>query len=123
MTSDGGATPVLLDEGFAGWLDAQQPAVRMAILGTAKLLAMHGAALERPYAAEIEESGYGAMRELRLEIEGAPWRVLFAIDPAGAAILLLGGQKNDVRWYRRAVPDAAALYERHLTRLRRKRRA
>jgi hypothetical protein len=63
------------------------------------------------------------MRELRLEIEGAPWRVLFVVDPTGAAVLLSGGRKSDVRWYRRAVPEAAGLYEKHLTRLRRKGRA
>lgn len=113
---------VLLDEGFADWLDAQEPAVRVAILAQARLLALRGSALDRPYAAAIEESGYAAMRELRLEIDGAPWRVFYAIDPAGAAVLLLGGRKNDVKWYRRAVPEAAALYERHLTRMRRKRR-
>jgi hypothetical protein len=112
--------PVLLDEAFAAWLDAQDEAVRVAILGQARLLAQQGAALGRPHVAPIEEAGYEAMRELRLEIAGAPWRVLFAVDPAGAVVLLVGGRKGDVRWYRRAVPEAARLYERHLTRLRRK---
>lgn len=95
--------------------------MRVAVLAHARLLAQRGADLGRPHAAPIDEAGYAAMRELRLEVGSAPWRVLFAIDPAGTAVLLVGGHKGDVRWYRQAVPEAARRYERHLIRLRRKR--
>lgn len=117
------ACAVMLDDEFAAWLDAQEAPARIAILAHARLLAEVGSGLGRPYAAPIDEAGYAAMRELRLEAGNVPWRVLFAIDPAGAAVLLVGGRKGDVTWYRRAVPEAAALNERHLVRLRRKRRA
>jgi hypothetical protein len=40
------------------------------------------------------------MRELRVQHQGRPYRVLYAFDPRRAAILLIGGDKtgND-RWY------------------------
>jgi len=31
------------------------------------------------------------MKELRVQFQGDPWRILFAFDPRRAAILLIGG--------------------------------
>ena len=47
------------------------------------------------------------MRELRIQHEGRPYRVLYAFDPRRSAILVLGGDKtgND-RWYEEQVPVA-----------------
>ena len=58
------------------------------------------------------------MRELRIQHEGEPYRVLYAFDPVRSAILLIGGNKkgND-RWYREFVPIADKLYDEHLTEL------
>ena len=55
------------------------------------------------------------MRELRIQHEGRPYRVLYAFDPRRAAILLIGEDKsgND-RWYEEYVPLADELYDRHL---------
>jgi hypothetical protein len=115
---------VVLDEAFAAWLDSLELRVREEILAYARLLAAHGAALGRPYAAAIDEAGYASMRELRLQIDGAPWRILFALDPDGTAVLLDGGRKGgDMHWYRRHLPEAARRYEHHLTKLRRRSRA
>lgn len=115
---------VLLDDSFIAWLEAQAPAVRGEILAQARLLAREGAGLGRPYADAVDEAGYATMRELRLQVEGAPWRVLFAVDPNGSAVLLVGGRKGgDPHWYRRHLPEAGRLYERHLARLRKKHRA
>ncbi|MBX6320601.1 MAG: type II toxin-antitoxin system RelE/ParE family toxin [Rhodospirillaceae bacterium] len=114
---------VVLDEAFVAWLDRQGPEVRREILARARLLAESGTGLGRPYADAVDEAGYAAMRELRLVIEGAPWRVLFAVDPEGSAVLLLAGRKKDPHWYRRHLPEAGRLYERHLAKLRRKHRA
>lgn len=59
------------------------------------------------------------MKELRASRGGA-LRVLFAFDPRRHAILLLGGDKSGQwnAWYRRAIPEADALYEIHLEELR-----
>jgi hypothetical protein len=60
------------------------------------------------------------MRELRIQHEGRPYRVLYAFDPRRAAILLLGGDKtgND-RWYDEHVPLADTLYDEYLQELKR----
>lgn len=56
------------------------------------------------------------MRELRVQHEGRPYRVLYAFDPRRAAILLIGGDKTGLgdRWYVEFVPKADALYDAHL---------
>ena len=58
------------------------------------------------------------MRELRIQHEGRPYRVLYAFDPNRAALLLIGGDKtgND-RWYEIFVPIADRLYDEHLKEL------
>jgi hypothetical protein len=62
------------------------------------------------------------MRELRIQHEGRPYRILYAFDPRRSALLLIGGDKTgDNRWYEKMVPLADAIYERHLNAIRRKR--
>ncbi len=59
------------------------------------------------------------MRELIIQHRGRPYRVLFAFDPRRCAILLIGGDKTgDRNWYRKFVPVADNLYDRHLAALR-----
>ena len=59
------------------------------------------------------------MRELRIQHQGRPCRVLYAFDPRRAAILLIGGDKTgDDRWYESNVPLADRLYDQHLELLR-----
>ena len=55
------------------------------------------------------------MRELRIQRDGRPSRVLYAFNPRRAAILLLGGDKtgND-RWYEEHLPVADNLYDEYL---------
>jgi hypothetical protein len=58
------------------------------------------------------------MRELRIQHEGRPYRVLYAFDPRRAGFLLIGGDKTgNARWYDKMVPKADALYEQHLREL------
>lgn len=58
------------------------------------------------------------MRELRIQHQGRPYRVLYAFDPRRMAILLLGGDKtgND-DWYDENVPIADKFYDEHITQL------
>jgi hypothetical protein len=59
------------------------------------------------------------MRELRIQHEGRPYRVLYAFDPRRNAILLIGGDKTgNPRWYDLFVPVADRLFEQHLEDLR-----
>ena len=58
------------------------------------------------------------MRELRVQIKGDPYRILYAFDPNREAILLLGGDKGgDDRWYDENIPIADALYGEHMKEL------
>ena len=55
------------------------------------------------------------MRELRVQHQGRPYRVLYIFDPRRVALLLLGGDKTgDDRWYERSVPLADRLYDNYL---------
>jgi hypothetical protein len=58
------------------------------------------------------------MRELRVQVQGRPFRVLYAFNPKRTAILLVGGDKSgDGRWYEIQVPRADKLYDQHLEEL------
>ena len=60
------------------------------------------------------------MRELGIQYEGRPYRVLYAFDPHRAAMLLIGADKTgDNRWYEKYVPLADSIYDRHLRELER----
>ncbi|GAG42999.1 unnamed protein product, partial [marine sediment metagenome] len=59
-------------------------------------------------------------RELRVQHQGEPYRVLYAFDPRRVAILLVGGCKTgDDRWYDKFVPVADRFYDEHLEILKR----
>jgi hypothetical protein len=100
---------------FAAWwdvLDAQeQDSVNYAV----RLLQEHGPNLKRPHADTLEGSSFTNMRELRIQHEGRPYRVLYAFDPRRVGILLLGGDKTgNPRWYKEYLPKADEIYRRHL---------
>lgn len=55
------------------------------------------------------------MRELRIQHDGRPYRVLYVFDPRRVALLLLGGDKTgDDRWYEKYVPLADRIYDQYL---------
>ena len=78
------------------------------------LLEEHGPTLGFPYSAAINGARF-AMRELRIQSDGHPIRILYAFDPVRSALLLIGGDKtgND-RWYIENVPKAERIFEEHL---------
>src|SRR6266571_1718913 len=80
-----------------------------------RLLQERGPTLPYPYSSGIEGSKYNHMRELRIQHQGRPYRVLYAFDPRSVAVLLTGGDKtgND-RWYEEHVPQADQVYKTHL---------
>ncbi len=79
---------------------------------------MWGPNLAHPMSSGVNGSRHAHMRELRLQVQGRPFRVLYAFNPKRAAILLLGGDKtgND-GWYDVNVPIADRLYDEHLKEL------
>ena len=87
------------------------PSCRPSSLTPSKL----GPNLGRPYADSLKSSKHPHLKELRIQIAGDPWRVLFAFDTARVAILLVGGNKGgDKHWYKTHIPIANMRFERHL---------
>ena len=86
-----------------------------AIAAHVGLLENVGPFLGRPYADTLRGSSLPNLKELRVQHQGQPYRILYAFDPAREALLLLGGNKSgDKRWYRKAIPRAEAIFVRHL---------
>jgi hypothetical protein len=109
---------VILHEEFAVWLGELEVRVREEIRGHLILLAERGPNLGRPYVDTVKGSEFTNMKELRVQVAGDPWRVLFAFDPSRSAIVLIGGNKaGDKRWYKTHIPIADARYREHLNRL------
>ena len=87
----------------------------MSISDVVELLVTEGPLLGRPHADTLRGSRISNMKELRIQHDGRPYRVLFAFDPRRSAMLLIGGDKtgND-RWYQEYVPKAEAIFTQHL---------
>jgi len=106
------------DELGAWWADLTE-AEQESIDSSVRLLEEKGPNLGFPHTSGIEGSKHSHMRELRVQHEGRPYRVLYAFDPRRSDILLLGGDKTgDGRWYDVHVPIADKLYDTHLETLR-----
>jgi hypothetical protein len=107
-------------DAFADWFEALTDDEQVSVGRVVELLVEHGPSLPFPYSSGIATSRHRHMRELRIQHEGRPYRVLYAFDPRRAAILLLGGDKtgND-RWYDEHAPIADKLYDEYLRQLER----
>ncbi len=82
------------------------------------LLQAKGPMLARPYADTVYQSAYVNMKELRVQHEGRPYRVLFVFDPRRVGMLLIGGDKTgNPDWYEEYVPKADKIYAQHLREL------
>ncbi len=109
---------ILSDEDFSAWFETLDEAEQDEISAGLVLLSTYGPQLGRPRVDSVRGSQYSNMKELRLQIAGSPWRILFAFDPERAAILLVGGNKSGAkRWYETNVPIADARFQRHLDNL------
>jgi hypothetical protein len=106
---------ILTTDEFDEWFAALSEAERIDIKVIVGLLEDRGVTLGYPYSSALHGSGYGHMRELRIQHRGRPIRVLYAFDPQRNVILLVGGDKgSDDRWYARHIPLADKLYGQHL---------
>jgi hypothetical protein len=105
---------------FGAWWNELTEAQQDAVDRVAELLEARGPQLGFPYSSDIKGSRHGRLRELRVQAQGRPLRVLYAFDPRRMAMLLLGGDKTgDDAWYAWAVPEADRLYDEHIETLRR----
>lgn len=104
---------------LGAWWSVLTEAEQESVDASVRLLEQRGPHLGFPHTSGVERSRHPHMRELRVQHEGRPYRILFAFDPRRCAILLIGGDKtgND-RWYATHVPIADRLYDEHLETLR-----
>jgi len=106
------------DEFRVWYEDALSRSEQTSVARVVEMLERSGPTLLYPYSSGLTDSRFSHMRELRIQHEGRPYRVLYAFDPRRCALLLLGGDKTgDDRWYDRMIPKADALYQRHLRQL------
>ena len=103
---------------FGQWWEGLNAAEQKSVDFTVSLLQQVGPTLKMPHSSGIEISRHTHMRELRIQHEGRPYRVLYAFDPRRTAILLIAGDKTgNNRWYEEHVPRADAIYDQHLREL------
>jgi hypothetical protein len=106
---------VEVSDEFRDWYEPLSEAEQLSVEKVVLMLEEAGPALGFPYSSGIQQSKFNHMRELRIQHEGRPYRVLYAFDPARSAFLILGGDKTgDDRWYETMVPKADAIYQSHL---------
>ncbi|MDO8954619.1 MAG: type II toxin-antitoxin system RelE/ParE family toxin [Gammaproteobacteria bacterium] len=100
---------------FGEWWDNLTEDERISITASVGLLQHLGHQLKYPHSSDVKGSKHGHMRELRVQHQGKPYRILYAFDPRRVSILLIGGSKvgND-RWYKTMIPLAERLYDEHL---------
>lgn len=104
---------------FGEWWETLGEDEQVSVDRVVRLLQKHGPALGFPLTSAVRASRHGHLRELRIQHQGRPYRVLYAFDPRRVGLLLLGADKTgDTRWYARAVPEADDLYDAHLGLLR-----
>ena len=105
---------------FGAWWTTLEEGEQDSVAVVVTLLEQRGPYLPYPYSSGIEGSKHNHMRELRIQHEGHPYRVLYAFDPRRTAVLLIGGNKTGKdRWYDEYVPIADRLYDDHLNSLER----
>jgi hypothetical protein len=110
--------PVLFTDEFEVWWDGLSVEEQDSIDPVVLMLGQEGATLRFPYSSGIKGSRYSHLRELRIQHQGRPYRILYAFDPDRNALLLIGGDKTgDDRWYEIFVPIADRLYREHLKEL------
>jgi hypothetical protein len=108
---------------FENWWDTLDAAEREDTRAVVGLLEERGPMLPFPHSSGVASSKHAHMRELRIQHQGRPYRVLYAFDPRRTALLLIGGDKtgND-RWYEETVPRADKLYDDHIAALEREKK-
>lgn len=105
---------------FGAWWDLLDEDEQESVDAYVRLLEAKGPHLAFPYSSGITSSRHRGMRELRIQHQGRPYRVLYAFDPRRTTILLIGGEKTgDDRWYETFVPRADHLFDEHMETLRR----
>ena len=106
---------IVFDPDFRIWFYQQEQGFQDETFALLGVLTEFGPKLGRPRVDTLEGSSFKNMKELRIQYQGNPWRILFAFDPRRQAILLVGGNKSDnKRWYKKNIPIADKRYAKYL---------
>jgi hypothetical protein len=116
MSDNGGmAWEVEVSDEFADWYRSLDEDESESVDTSVDTLAAYGPMLGRPDVDTLKGSRYSNLKELRVQHQGRPLRILFAFDPRRCAYLILGGDKTgDDDWYVSAIRRAETLYAQHL---------
>jgi hypothetical protein len=100
---------------FKEWYESLTDEECGSVNNVVEALAALGPSLGRPQVDTLKGSRYPNMKELRVQHQGRPYRILFAFDPRRTAYLILGGDnKGDSQWYADAIRRAGIIYAKHL---------
>ena len=108
---------------IADWLRSLDQTSYEQVIAALEVLRDRGPSLGRPLVDTITASRHRNMKELRPGSAGrSEVRILFAFDPKRMAILLIAGDKAGswTRWYKRNVPLADDLFDKHIRALRKR---
>jgi hypothetical protein len=109
------AWEVEVSDEFIEWYTGLRIEERSSIATGVGMLEVYGPELGRPHVDTLRGSVFRNIKELRVQHQGRPYRVLFAFDPRRSAYLILGGDKTgDKNWYIDAIRRADAIYTQHL---------
>jgi hypothetical protein len=111
---------VEVSDEFEGWWDDLDADEQDSVDFVVELLVREGPLLPYPYSSDVTTAKKHDIRELRIQHQGRPYRVLYVFDPRRHALLLVGGDKTgDDRWYEANVPRAERIYSEYLKELKR----
>jgi hypothetical protein len=103
---------------FGEWYGSLDDDAKEDILAKVEVLKAIGPGLGRPQVDTVKGSRHPNLKELRVQSNGRPFRILFAFDPKRQAVLLVGGNKEgDKRFYDRLIPQADDLFDEYLASL------
>jgi hypothetical protein len=118
------AWDIEVTEEFKEWWNSLTEPEQISVERAVLLLEDRGPNLPYPFSSKVSSSRHPAMRELRIQRQSRPYRVLYIFDPRRIAILLLCGDKTgDDRWYEKSMPLADQLCANHLMELEEENRA
>jgi hypothetical protein len=106
---------IVLHEKCEEWLDTEPDEVAEAIATALVPLRERGPSLGRPLVDTLKGAPIPNLKELRVQVGGRPYRILFAFDPSRRAVLLVGGDKgtDEKRWYEVHIPIAVERAKHH----------
>ncbi len=106
---------IIFHREFEEWFFAEDAEVQASIAVVLDILEEQGASLGRPYVDTVKGSAFTNMKELRVQHDGNPYRILFAFDPQRQAVLLIGGNKGgNKRWYEKSIMTADKRFAEYL---------